>query len=504
MTAQATVGLYTADQARALDREAMSLDHVSAQTLMIHAGEAAFKLLLERWPHARRIHVVCGTGNNGGDGWVVARLAREAGIDVAVERVGAESRIHGAARQAMYDYLAAGGDFRELDGDNPCAPGQACVVVDAVLGTGFSGELRAEQRHVIETMNASGRPVLAIDCPSGLHPDTGMAAPVAVRATTTITFIGRNQGLYTGEARDYTGDVVFEDLDVPATVYATVPPAAELLVWQQLLATLPPRRHSSHKGSHGHVLVIGGNVGFSGAAVMCAESALLCGSGLVSLASTEATVAACLSRRPEVMARTVTEQRDVAEMLRRASTVVIGPGLGTDAWAADCLGAVLDSGKPTVFDADALNVLASAGLSLPEGGNYVVTPHPGEASRLLGVGCGAVRRDRFAAARQLQSQLGAVVVLKGAGTLVADGCRTPDIAVCAEGGPVLATGGTGDVLAGCIAALMAQGLSGGDAARLGVCAHARAADHWAARYGERGLPASELGSGMRGLLNGML
>lgn len=493
--------LYTAEQTRAIDHAAIERGGMSGHSLMQRAGEAAFSLIRSRWPHMKRMHVLCGTGNNGGDGWVVARLSRDAGLDVQVELVGDDSRIHGAARQAMYDYLHAGGDFHRLDGNRQCEPGGACVVVDALLGTGVTGALRPEHRRVIERINHSQLPVFAIDCPSGLNPDTGMPQPCAVRATCTLTFLGRNRGLYTGEAADYTGDLHFDDLGVPPSLLTAVPADAELLDWQRERLQIPRRTASSHKGRHGHVLIIGGQEGFSGAAILAAEAALRAGAGLVSLASQATTVTAALVRHPEIMAQTVHDSRDLRPLLARADSVVIGPGLGQGPWAQQLLGAVCDAAKPTVYDADALNLMASSGLAFKPADTAIVTPHPGEAARLLGVATSMVSADRFHAARAVAERVGCTTVLKGRGTLVAVPGDDRPIAVCPYGTEGMASGGTGDALAGVCATLLAQRLSGEACARAAVCAHALAGER-AALNGVIGMLAGDLIDALRAVLNG--
>ena len=484
-------GLYTAEQTRALDRISIDEAGLAGYTLMTRAGAAAFGHLRSRWPEAHRMHVVCGTGNNGGDGWVIARLARMAGLEVMVDLVGPESRIHGDARQAMYDYLQAGGEFRALDDGTPCDPDQADIIVDAVAGTGFIGALRPEYQRVIERINDCDAPVLAIDCPSGLNPDTGHVATVAVRAEVTVTFIGCKRGLLTGDAPDYCGELIFDDLGIPPWVYDKVAPSAHALNSNTALSQLATPPATAHKGHFGHLLVIAGNRGMGGAGLLAAEAALRSGAGLVTLATHPEHVGAALARRPEIMARGVNSSKELKPLIDSATAIVIGPGLGQDRWSQDVLSRAMEAHQPLLLDADALNLLVGTEASLGAKGPRVITPHPGEAARLLGTDTRSIHQDRFAAARRLAETWQAVTVLKGAGTVIADPEQAPE-SVCPYGNPGMATAGMGDALSGIIGALLAQGLSARGAADIGVTVHACAGDRAAQTCGQRSLLAGDL------------
>lgn len=500
--------LYTAAQTRELDRLAIETSGVDGYTLMQRAGAAAFDVIRARWPRIRNLVVVAGTGKNGGDGWVVATLAMAAGFEVTVWLVGAEDRIQGEARQALDGFIAAGGDHQPVSDPRTAAdcplPKGDCLVVDALLGTGFRPPLRELHETVIRRINESALPVLALDCPSGLDADTGAPGPHAVHAAATVSFIGRNQGLFTGAGRDCAGPVLFRNLDVPETVCASVPCSARLLSADTLKRLLPQRPLSCHKGHWGHVCVLGGNAGMGGAAILASEAALRCGSGLVSVATRPDTVTAVLARRPEIMAHGVEEASDLASLLQAATVLVVGPGLGTDRWSETLLSRALEAATrrrlPLVLDADALNLLShNRDWSLP--GTTVLTPHPGEAARLLATTTAEVNRDRYAAVQSLARQFGATVVLKGAGTLISSAAgNTLPISVCPYGNPGMAVAGMGDVLAGVIGSLLGQGLSSRAAAELGVVVHALAGDSGAADKGLRGLLPSDLIERLPGIL----
>lgn len=493
--------LHTARDVRELDRIAIEEGGIPGTVLMSRAGRAAFARLRQAWPQARAIDVVCGTGNNGGDGFVVARLAQEQGFAVRVLLCGDEARIAGEARAALASARGAGVEPLRFAPDLPV---QGDVVVDALLGTGLTGPVRPGQAEAVLWMNASGRPVLALDIPSGLCSDTGNPLGAAVRADHTLSFIARKRGLHTAVAADYCGERHIDLLGVPEAFRARVVAGSRLLRCADLVHALPPRERSAHKGRFGHVLIIGGNRGMAGAAALAGMAAARCGAGLVSVAVRPGNEGAVVAACPALMAIGVAHAADLAPLIARASVIVAGPGLGRDAWSQQVLTAALAAGVPSVIDADALNALADGSLFLkaarPE--RWVLTPHPGEAARLLGIDTASVGADRFAALAQLLERYPGAVVLKGAGTLVGDATSGWPVGVCAEGNPGMASGGMGDVLAGLIGALLAQGLEPGVAARLGVLVHARAADLAAAEEGERGLLADDLLPWMRRLLNG--
>ncbi|UYG02523.1 NAD(P)H-hydrate dehydratase [Halomonas sp. LR3S48] len=485
--------LYRAEQVRELDRRTIATG-VEGFALMQRAATAAWQSLKARWPGVKRITVLCGGGNNGGDGHVLAALASVAGVEVQRITLKSMSALEGDAARAAEMATAAG------VGLDPWRKGidfSGEVVVDALLGTGLTGEARGEFRDAIEAVNASGLPVLAIDIPSGLAADTGAELGMAVRATRTVTFIGDKIGLHTGRAPALAGEVHFRALGVDARSHADLTPAADLLDQELLKVWLPPRMRDAHKGAMGHVLVLGGAPGFGGAALLASEAAARLGAGKISLATAPEHVTASLTYRPEVMVHGMRGAAELGELPGRADVLVVGPGLGQGAWGQGMLQAALGESKPMVIDADGLNLLASH-FSGQRRDDWILTPHPGEAGRLLGCSAAEVEADRPAAARELQQRYGGVVVLKGAGSLVA----CPDgMAVCPYGNPGMASGGMGDVLSGILGALLAQGLALEVAARLGVMVHSLAADMAVRDAGERGLLAADLASYARVIVN---
>ena len=476
--------LFDTDSVRRFEAVAITVVG-DASVLMERAGQAAWRYALELWPAATRFAVVCGSGGNGGDGYVLARLAHESGREVRViEHAPSRSR-HPDAIAARARYVDAGGRIDAWSGVLPPAD----VVVDALFGIGFAGAPDDAASALIDAMDSHGAPVLAIDLPSGVDA-TGVAAR-AVHAEATIECLLPKAVLRTGAALEHAGRLVCASLEVPERVERPAP-SAFLASAPSLPCWLRRRPRDSHKGDFGRVACIGGDHGSGGAIMLCAEAALRAGAGLVRVYTREAHVPPLLARLPEAMSAPDDDEIDITW----ADVVVIGPGLGQGNWGFTRLHAVLDAASTCVVDADGLNLVARHGLSLRP--DSIMTPHPGEAARLLGCATADVQRDRVGAARRLAARYGAVVVLKGAGTVVAAPQRVP--LIVDAGNPGMATGGMGDVLAGVIAALRGQELDAFDAACCGALLHSAAADA-AAGQGERGLLPTDLMPQLRRLAN---
>jgi NAD(P)H-hydrate epimerase len=485
--------LYSAEQVRAMDEYAIKELGVSGTVLMERAGSAAFDVLKQYWPDAKIISIICGTGNNAGDGYVIARLAVEAGLEVEVLQVGDGQNLKNDALAAAQRLQAV--DIEATEFTVPkCQRGD--VIVDALLGTGLSGEVKDEYYTVIKAINACGKPVLALDVPSGLDANTGQVEGIAVKADVTVTFIGNKQGLYVGDAWDYCGKQIFESLNVPAAVHEQATCSVEQINYEKLKSILKPRARNSHKGDFGHVLVVGGQAGYTGAARMAGEAAARCGAGLVSIATRKEHAALLNTSRPELMVHGIEEESLFHSLAERADVIAIGPGLGKTDWSKQLLGYALDSGLPLVMDADALNLLSGDPQTRE---NWVLTPHAGEAARLLGMSTQKINENRYATVRALQEEYGGIAVLKGPGSLVCS--KDEPMFLCTEGNPGMASGGMGDILTGIIAALIAQQINLLDAASLGVCLHAAAGDGAARAAGERGMLATDLMSWVRRLAN---
>ena len=495
-TSQLPHDLYRAAQVKALDDCAIEDHGIAGIHLMKHAARAAFTALLNYWPDVEQITVLCGSGNNAGDGFVLAGLASQRRIPVTVLCVADPDKLTDDARLA-YDFARREGVIMQ-----PFLSGQGLegVVVDALLGTGLQGPVRDNYAAAITTINDSKRPVLAIDLPSGLCGDTGTELGVAVKADVTVSFIGLKQGLLTARGPALTGDLLFADLHIPGDVYRTQLPSVQRLQLSDLLAILPERDGDAHKGDFGHVMVIGGDYGYAGAAAMAGEASARMGAGLTCVATQPEHVAALVARRPELMVLAADSGQTLEPLLAKPTVLVLGPGLGQSPWSEQMLQQALKTHLPLVLDADGLNLLAEGRVSSGiRRDNWILSPHPGEAARLLDCSVATVQSDRFAAAQTLQKKFGGTVLLKGAGTVIA--AADGSLSVANVGNPGMASGGMGDVLSGVIGGLLAQGLDPCEATKLAVCLHGEAADMAVEEEGQRGLLAADLMPYLRLLLN---
>ena len=472
--------LYTAEQTRAIDRDAIEHQGIPGPELMARAAEAVCRLIQKEYPEIERIVVYAGIGNNAGDGYLVACRMQELGKSVRIVQLVPGQSLQGDAGAACEEAMRAEISMQPFAEATPI---DEDLVVDALLGTGLSRLVEGDWAEAVDRINQSNAGIVAVDIPSGLDADTGVADPHTVKADHTVTFIARKRGLYTADGPDCAGRVTYDDLEVESGDSSAV----TLCDWAEIRRELPGRRRNSHKNEYGHVLVIGGSLGYQGAAELCGVAALRSGSGLVSLAQPPEALKT-RSPMPELMCHEVVNRRALRELAGRVSVIAVGPGLGQDAWAQDMLGEVLEMSCPRVIDADALHLLA-ADPRENSSGDWVLTPHPGEASALLGTKTAEIQQDRFSAAGRIQEAYGGVVVLKGCGTLVASADGRIDI--CAGGNPGMATAGMGDVLTGIIASLIGQGLDIDHAALAGVCLHAEAGDR-AREQGMHGMMASDL------------
>ncbi len=487
------VSLYSSAQVRALDAHAIRDLGIPGYTLMKRAGESALRFLRLRWPTCHRLAIVCGGGNNGGDGYVLARFAQAAGLRVTALAAVPPQSLKGDARQAYDDFTTSGGQALPFDSDR-LKDGE--VIADAVLGTGLHSRVRAEAAAVIDAINAAARPVFAIDVPSGLDSDTGEPLGAAVRADCTVTFVGLKTGLCVGNGPEHAGAIFFDDLEVPVPSTPEFVPRLERIVEAEIAAALPRRARAAHKGDFGRVLIVGGGAGMPGAVRLAGEAALRVGAGLVTVATAPENVVAIAAGRPELICLALADPGVLPAAIERADVVAVGPGLGRTDWASRVLETVLRCEKPLVVDADALNLIAEQGPRRRD--NWILTPHPGEAARLLGAQTTEVQQDRLAALERLAERYGGVVVLKGAGTLVGSPNRIPGL--CERGNPGMASAGMGDVLTGATAGVLSQCGDLWRAARVAVLVHAMSGDA-VARGGERGLLAGDVARELRSCVN---
>ncbi|HSC87780.1 MAG TPA: NAD(P)H-hydrate dehydratase [Polyangiaceae bacterium] len=445
--------------------------------------------------------VLAGPGNNGGDGFVVARHLWQRGARVDVLVWGPEAGYRGDALVQLGAFRGVGGVTRPLD-DSALERllTERPLLIDALFGTGLARELGPELVRYVERLNAAELEVVALDLPTGLDADSGELRPVALRATHTVTFAHLKTGSLTTRGHEYGGTVTVSHIGVPAQLPAGLEPRAWLLEDEDLRGLLHSRPAVVHKGQAGRVTVIGGQPGMGGAPLLSGRAALRGGAGLCTLLGEEET---CRQWEREVLelmvARAELDAPEPArELLTRSDALVLGPGLGRSPAARALLTLGLEAGKPSVLDADGLRLLAEMGAGVlaasGDPGRFVLTPHPGEAAALLGCTIDAIERDRFAALERLVERFGAVVVLKGSRTLIGAPGHGP--LVSAWGAPAMATAGSGDVLAGVIAAQLADRTgtqrAAWEAAQLGVGLHGLAGEQWQKQNGDAGLLASEL------------
>lgn len=495
------LALYSVQQVREFDRLEIEERGTPALVLMQRAARASLAVLRQRWPSAQSILVFCGKGNNAGDGFLLAALAVEAGLTAKIVALANDDQLSPTAA-AAFEHA------RQYPIDELSVEAAACesadVLVDALLGTGLKSAPRAPYAKAITLINEHASPVLALDIPSGLNGDTGAASANVVMADATASFVAHKRGLFTGKAAAVCGAISLHTLGIAADVYCGVPAAAKTLNLPELMCLRPARPANAHKGRFGHVLVIGGELGMGGAALLSAQAARISGAGLTTLATRPEHCTAALHRSPEIMAHGLSHRDDLVALLGAASAIVIGPGLGRGVWAQQLVHLVLEhcGNRPVVLDADALNVISDMGwqAKVRQCRHALLTPHPGEAARLLGSTTAAIEQDRFAAIQSLQSEYASTVLLKGAGSLI--GGSDGAVFVCPYGSVAMASGGMGDVLAGLLGGLCAQGLSADQSMPLGVCMHSRAAElASSARGGPIGMAASELFPIISALMN---
>jgi NAD(P)H-hydrate epimerase len=487
------VPLFSPTEALALERWLEDEYGLTPGTLMERAGEAAMDWIRIRWPTERRIGILAGNGNNGGDGLALARLAQAAGYEVKVFLTGP---VRSEPAKTMWTKLRSAavpvGTISE------CGSYEPGVWVDGIFGIGLNRPPEGESLAAIRFLNQTRLPVLSLDVPSGLEAATG-ALPggpgTAVCATSTLVFLCWKRGLFTGEAADHVGvRPLLDDLGIPDSARFHLAPETRLLTPEELSLSLPARRRVSQKGDYGRLLIAGGGQGMGGAIRLAVDGALRAGAGLVRVVTRPEQVGGLLAARPEAMVHG-TETGEIPDtLLERTDIGVVGCGAGQDGWGQVLCEQMMAWPGPLVVDADGLNWLARQPRKRDR---WILTPHPGEAARLLGVETAIVQRDRFAACRQLAERYGAIVVLKGAGTLISGSITQ----VCPFGNPGMASGGMGDLLAGLIGGLAAQKLPLELAASQGVLVHAMAGDRASLEGGERGLVASDLAPYVRLLVN---
>ena len=502
--------VVTGDYMKEMDRQAIEDCGIPGLTLMENAGQSAAREIL-RWHQGLRdggrVLILAGKGNNGGDGFVVARKFKEAGLSVDVILFGPREKIGGDARINLTRWEEMAGPVTEVLTPEDLSEwktglGDYDLLVDALFGTGLNQGVRGLHAEAIQAMNQAEVPRAALDIPSGLHSTTGEILGVAVEADLTVTFGLPKLGMVLYPGVEVVGNLVVVDIGFPPAVIDGVPQPYILLDRNEILPSFPRRKLTSHKGDYGHLLVLAGSLGKTGAAVLTALGALKIGTGLVTVALPRSLNAIILANIPEAMTEPLPETDEgviapdslgrIEGALEGKTGIVIGPGISTLPHVGDVITGIIRKTKvPVLLDADALTHLArNRDLIAERGGPVVLTPHPGELARIRNTTSSEIQRDRIAAAVAAASDLEAWVVLKGARTLIAGPGR--ELMINPTGNPGMAQGGMGDVLSGIIGGLLAQGLPPGSAAGLGVFLHGMAGDVIREARGEVGILASEV------------
>lgn len=496
--------IYRTEQVREGEQDAAASLDISEKQLMQRAAQACLEHIRQVQQLPGRLLILCGPGNNGGDGWVLARLAQDAGYEVQLAAAEPKSEL---TQQASEVWREQGGKVTALNEAGESMFATADVIVDALLGTGLSRELSDDYLRLTERLNdfsANHRSyVLSIDCPTGLNSDTGQPMPIAVKAHGTVTMVALKTGLVTGQAATYCGELSLAELGIGEAFRRRQRACAYSINDRQVSRRLGRREGAAHKGHYGHVLIVGGDRGMSGAAIMAGQAALRCGAGKVSVLTHPLSHPVVAGAQPELMVHqrddTSSDDSNLDELLSQIDVVVMGPGLGQAEWGQSLFNQLAAWEGSLVMDADALNLLANSKCKAPAEARWLLTPHPGEAGRLLGCAAADIEADRYAVVRELADKFNAQVLLKGAGSLVAAPGEGM-IQVCRQGSPALASGGSGDVLSGVIGALLAQQVPLEEVLGLAAWLHGSAGE-LAANQGERGTLPTDLLYFLRRLVN---
>ncbi len=478
-----------------MDRIAIDRYGYSGLLLMKTAGERAFANIMACFSGVEPMVVLCGSGNNGGDGYVVAKCAQAIGLEVVVVQA-SEPKTRDAI-QVCHEFVDRGGSIITSDTNDIEVLQSAGLIIDGLFGTGLNRAPSGFYADLIRVANQASCladcPVVALDIPSGLDSDTGFAFDPCIKAAMTVTFIGKKFGLFTGQGKNCSGRIKFEDLNLPGDIQKSVKPIARIIPRPELKKRVP----DSHKGDYGNIIIAGGDNGMLGAALLAGRAALRCGSGRVTVLSTERHLDMPALHCPELMSQCIENETGFARLCEHSDVVVVGPGMGLSDWSKQIFDCLIELQKPMVIDADGLVLLADAFGKRDAGkhDHWVLTPHPGEAATLLGCSTADVQKDRIGAVKAIGEQFGGVCVLKGAGTLIAD--LSAAVGVCDRGNPGMASAGTGDVLAGIIGSLIGQNLDSGNldlgkAAQAGVWLHATCADKIAGKIGMASLLAGDI------------
>ena len=499
--------LYSASETRKIDGLAIKEKGITGYSLMQMAAEFSLDVILSEFNPVEELIIFCSKGKNSGDGFLLGSFAKEFGLEVTVVMSNTPNELKGASKKAFAEMKESKVKTISNKSIGKLKVSNKAVIVDALIGTGLKGNLRKNIKDSILALNKLGvkSPVVSLDIPSGINPDTGDAGDICVYADITATFVAQKKGCFTSIGKKASGEVIYSDLEIPKRIFAKVASKSNVIDYEDSISRVVYREQDAHKGNFGHVLVIGGDKGLGGAGLLSSRAAVYSGAGLTSLVTRPEHVIASLVSCPEVMVKGVDSGQDLEEHLVKPNVIAIGPGLGQSAWSEQMVQRVFWEAEKrdisVIMDADALNLLTTLKLSSNLPKKLILTPHPGEASRLLNTTVTEIESDRFSAAAKIQKKFNATVVLKGSGTIICNqSSGTQKWGICGSGNPGMATGGMGDVLTGIIAGILAQGLTLKDAAEAGVDLHAKAADQASLEFGEAGLTSSDVINELRYLL----
>ncbi|MCD5397512.1 NAD(P)H-hydrate dehydratase [candidate division NPL-UPA2 bacterium] len=498
--------LVTTEEMREIDHQAIEELGIPSLKLMEEAGRSVAEVAEEMLGYlpGKRVAIFVGRGNNGGDGFVAARYLLKEKAEVNIYLLGRKGEVKGDAGINLKRLTQPVEEIKEKEGLDKVRDGLTRVnlIIDALLGTGVRGEVRGILRETIELLNESGKPIISVDIPSGLEGNKGEPLGVCVKATKTVTMGLPKRGLILYPGSEYVGELKIADIGIPSEVLNAQGLKVNLLEGKDISSLLPHRRKDSHKGDYGHILILAGSTGFTGAAALAGLGALRSGGGLVTLGVAESLNPIMEMKLTEVMTKPLPEteagslsleaEGEILRLVQKVDALAIGPGLSTHPETSELVRRLLVRVKKTiVIDADGLNGLAGdISLLTKSPASIIITPHPGEMGRLLGKATKDVQSERIGVTQEVASQTGTVVVLKGARTVISD--REEEVYVNPTGNPGMAQGGMGDILTGMIASFIGQGLTELEAAKAGVYIHGLAGDIAAENQGETGLIASDL------------
>ncbi|MFC1494418.1 NAD(P)H-hydrate dehydratase [Thermodesulfobacteriota bacterium] len=513
--------LVTASEMREMDSLAIEEMGIPGTVLMENAARGAARVFMDHFdpPGGSSIIMLCGRGNNGGDGYVMARYLHEREMSVRVAILGNMSSISGDALVNLEILKRINVEINEITDDEKWESFSDGIkttdfIIDALLGTGLNSPVRGIFKRVIDDVNASGKPVMSIDIPSGLNADNGKVMGTAVKADITVTFGFAKPGLVVYPGADYTGHLALIDIGIPDAVSSRLKSEHELIGPDEFMHLLSNEKSDVHKGKRGHLLILAGSEGKTGAAALCAMGALRVGAGLVTVGVPESLNPILEKKLTEAMTVPLpeTEEKslalkageDILRLIDKKTVLAIGPGLSTNPETVNLVSKILKEVKvPVVLDADALNALSMVPDSLKYlDKNKVLTPHPGEMGRLTGLPVRDIQADRLETTRRYAKKWKCNLILKGAGTILSDPGGM--VSINPTGNPALASGGSGDVLTGMIAGFLGRGLTPVKASQAGIYLHGMAADYLAVKAGEAGILASELSEAVPYLMKSLL